>query len=56
MWTELFMENREHLLHELDLFIASLGEYKDALQTDDSDKMQTLLYDGKRLKEEVDRR
>jgi prephenate dehydrogenase len=56
MWAELFMENREHLLHELDLFIASLGEYRDALQTGDSDKMKTLLYDGKRLKEEVDRR
>jgi len=56
MWTELFMENQEHLLHELDLFLASLGEYRDALQTKDSTKMKTLLYDGKRLKEEVDRR
>ena len=56
MWTELFLENRERLLHELDLFIASLGEYRDALQTEDPDKMKTLLYDGRRLKEEVDRR
>jgi len=56
MWTELFMENREHLLHELDVFLSSLAEYKDALQSADSDKMKALLYDGKRLKEEVDRR
>jgi prephenate dehydrogenase len=56
MWTELFMENREHLLHELDLFLASLGEYRDALQVKDSDKMKALLFDGKRLKEVVDRR
>jgi len=56
MWTELFMENREHLLHELDVFLASLAEYKDALQSADTDKMKALLYDGKRLKEEVDRR
>jgi prephenate dehydrogenase len=56
MWAELFIENREYLLHELDLFIASLGEYRDALQTEDSGKMKALLYDGKRLKEEVDRR
>jgi len=55
MWTELFMENREHLLHELDILLASLVEYKDALQSEDSDKMKALLYDGKRLKEEVDR-
>ena len=56
MWTELFMENREHLLNELDMFLASLKEYRDALQAEDSDKMKTLLLDGKRLKEEVDRR
>jgi len=56
MWAELFMENREHLLHELDLFLDSLGEYRDALRTADADKMKALLYDGKCLKEEVDRR
>lgn len=56
MWTELFMENREHLLYELDLFLASLGLYKEALLEEDSDKMYSLLFDGKRLKEEVDRR
>jgi len=56
MWTELFMENKEHLLNELDILLASLEEYRHALETEDSDKMKTLLYDGKRLKEEVDRR
>jgi len=56
LWTELFMENREHLMRELDMFIASLIEYRDALQTEDSAKMEALLYDGRRLKEEVDRR
>ena len=56
MWAELFIENREHLLHELDFFIASLGEYRDALKTEDFSTLQALLYDGKRLKEGVDRR
>ena len=56
MWAELFMENREHLLHELDVFLTSLEEYRDALRTEDFGKLKTLLYDGKRLKEEVDRR
>jgi prephenate dehydrogenase len=56
MWTELFLENRENLLHELDLFLASLQEYRDALQKEDFPKLQSLLLDGKRLKEEVDRR
>jgi len=56
MWTELFMENREHLQHELDILLASLAEYKDALQSADADKMKALLGEGRRLKEEVDRR
>ena len=56
MWAELFMENREHLLNELDIFLASLAEYKDALLSENSEKLESLLFDGKRLKEEVDRR
>jgi len=56
MWAELFLENRDNLLRELDIFLASLGEYKDALKSEDFDKMKALLNDGKRLKEEVDRR
>jgi len=56
MWAELFLENKENLLHELDLFLASLTEYRDALQKEDSQKLKSLLLDGKRLKEEVDRR
>jgi len=56
MWSELFLENRGYLLHELDLFIASLCEYRDALNADDYEKLKSLLFDGKRLKEEVDRK
>ena len=56
MWAELFMENKEHLLYELDLFISSLLAYKDAIQNDAFDHLQSLLLEGKRIKEEVDRR
>jgi prephenate dehydrogenase len=56
MWAELFLENRDHLMHELDLLLASLNEYRDALDADDSEKLKALLHDGKRLKEEVDRK
>jgi prephenate dehydrogenase len=56
MWAELFLENKENLLHEFDLFMASLQEYRDALQKEDCEKLRSLLLDGKRLKEEVDRR
>ena len=55
MWAELFLENREHLLTELDIFIASLNEYKNAIYENDFEKLKELLRDGKLLKEKVDR-
>jgi len=56
LWAELFLENREHLLGELDIFMAAIQKYKDALQSGDAGALRALLYEGKRLKEEVDRR
>ena len=54
MWTELFLENRDNLLFELDQYIESLTEYRQALQEQDEQRLYRLLYDGKRRKEEVD--
>lgn len=54
MWTELFLENRENLLFELDQYIRSLTEYRDALQERDEQRLYQLLDEGKRRKEEVD--
>ena len=54
MWTELFLENRENLLFELDTYIKSLTEYRVALANQDEDTLYQLLDDGKKRKEEVD--
>lgn len=51
MWTELFFENKTHLLHEIDSIIMRLGEYKNALETNDSTLMKKLLLDGRLAKE-----
>ena len=56
MWAELFMENRDYLLHELDLFLDAVCEYRDSLREADFDRLRALLLDGKLLKEKVDRR
>lgn len=56
MWTELFLENKEHLLKELRYLMASLAEYEDALLREDASALRQLLLDGKRRKEEVDGR
>ena len=54
MWTELFFENAEPLIYELDTIINSLEEYKDALECGDKEKMLRLLRDGRIAKEEID--
>lgn len=54
MWTELFIENKEHLLPELELLIASLCEYRDAIASSDADTLRALLRDGRIAKENAE--
>ena len=54
MWAELFMENKEFVKSELEFYIASLMEYRDAIEDDDLDRLIQLLDEGKRRKEQVD--
>ena len=54
MWAELFIENKEPLLFEVDTIIASLKEYREALANEDFAALRKLLDDGRRIKEEVD--
>ncbi|MBO5865606.1 MAG: prephenate dehydrogenase [Bacteroidaceae bacterium] len=55
MWTELFLDNKEHLLGELDFLINSLHEYRDAIAADDADVLRSLLRDGRIAKEETEK-
>ena len=54
MWAELFLENKDNVLFELDHFIESLAAYRDAIAANDMDSLIRLLEEGKRRKEEVD--
>ena len=54
MWAELFLDNREHVLEELDVLIHNLTQYRDAISGRDEDTLISLLEEGKRRKEEVD--
>ena len=56
LWAELFLENRDCILNELDWFIAALEQYRDAVKNDDFETLEKLLDDGRRRKEEVDGR
>ena len=54
MWTQLFFDNRENLMSEIDTLIAHMKEYRDALEAGDRETMKRLLEEGRRRKEEVD--
>ena len=54
MWAELFLENQDFVLEELDLYIQSLSAYREAIAMNDMNTLITLLEEGKRRKEEVD--
>lgn len=54
MWTELCMDNRDNLLKEIDILMENLIKYKEALANEDSNMLEQLFLEGKKLKEEVD--
>ena len=54
MWAELFLENGDCLIRELDWLIGHLAEYRDAIAAGDCARLTQLLEDGKRRKEEID--
>lgn len=54
MWAELFLDNKENILFELDTYLDSLKAYRDALTREDKQTLIRLLDEGKQRKEEVD--
>lgn len=51
MWTELFLENGDDLVEEIDESVLHLNEYRDAISQKDGTRLYTLLDDGRRIKE-----
>ncbi len=54
MWAELFLENKDNVLGELDTLIENLQFYKIALENDDKKALTQLLDEGRRIKGEID--
>lgn len=54
MWSDLFFENKQNLIEELNIFINNLNKYKNALENDDEAEMISLLEEGRKAKEKVD--
>ena len=43
MWTELFLENRDELLKQMDLFLDKFTQLRDALASQDEDTMKEMM-------------
>ena len=54
MWSELFLDNSDHLINELDGFISELIKYREALTQHDKELLEKLLKEGREKKEKVD--
>ena len=54
MWSELFLENKDNLIREVDCIIDHLQAYRNAMAENDGETLIALLAEGKRLKEEID--
>lgn len=54
MWAELFLENKDNLLYEIDTLLSSLSAYRSALEAEDKETLRALLEEGRLLKEEAD--
>lgn len=54
MWTELFFDNADYLIEEIDGIIENLKQYSEALKNQDAETMHALLKAGSDRKEQID--
>ncbi len=54
MWAELFLENKDNVMEELDCLIDHLTAYRQALAEENMPELVALLDEGRKRKEEVD--
>lgn len=51
MWTELFLDNKDNLIKEIDTLITNITAYRDALKAEDAAALEALLAEGVACKE-----
>ncbi len=54
MWSELFIENKDNLLREINCLLGNLTAYRDAIEEENIETLTELLAEGRRLKEKAD--
>ncbi|HKL93911.1 MAG TPA: prephenate dehydrogenase dimerization domain-containing protein, partial [Clostridia bacterium] len=51
MWTELFLDNRDNLISQIEILEEHISEYKTALKENNAEKLNNLLAEGVKMKE-----
>lgn len=54
MWAELFLNNRDNMIFEIDNIVNELVKYKEALEKGNRATLEVLLAEGAQLKKEID--
>nr|MDD6336589.1 prephenate dehydrogenase/arogenate dehydrogenase family protein [bacterium] len=54
MWTELFLDNADFLVEEINILLQNLTDLRDAIATGNADALCALLRDGRQRKEKAD--
>lgn len=53
MWTELFIDNKDALVREIDDLVSNLMKFKYCIVNGDSNQLKELMEQGNRIKEEI---
>ena len=53
MWAELFLENGDNLLREIDILTENLSKYRKAIADGDRETLERLLDEGRQRKKEI---
>ena len=54
MWTELFLENREALVREIDTLVEELAAFAYTIRRGDRDNLRAMLHRARTIKETID--
>ncbi len=53
MWTQLYFHNKDCILEELNGFIEHISAYREALESEDKEKLSELLKEGRLIRETI---
>lgn len=54
MWTELFLQNKDNLVGDIDCLISELQNYRNAINNGDAENLRLLLENGVKMKENAE--